>query len=1514
MSRTNFKVIIHSKRLYYEVEISKEIGKVCIGTTSECGVRFNKKMFFADFKIAILWENDVYKMECDGPIYMSNDGILKHYSIQLVHGTQYKVYYLDNNAEVFTLDILYDFDEICDYEKVFPLSEKGLMIGGKAEADIFIKDDIVGEDYILIKKSSTGYIVDGSKAQLGVYINGKKYTGREKIGNRVFVMLAGYNFYLKDGMVFTSIKSNETLKIQSKTIKNSDNVLKYPKFNRTSRQDYQLRHEEIEILDPMEKADEPEQNYALMLVPVAVSLVLTILIRGVMGNGGAFIIYSICTMIMGAIMSVITAKMSVKKYRQKEQARVEGYQEYIAQKEDYIKMAQEDEKRIMEEKYLSLSRELELVQKFDKRLFEKDIYDEDFLTVRLGTGDIISECKIKYKPNEIKNTDDELTEYPQRLFEKYYILPNVPIISGLRNANAVGVIGTKDCQNQYFKKLVLEIVLRHFYKEVKTVFLLGDNDKQNQWIKWLKTTEDEEYSRLIANDDESRSQVLEFLYDKLTKREKLDTEDAIFRTYYVVFVTDSSILETHPVKKFIQNASTYGFVFLFFEEYEELLPYGISQIIKIDESGNGKLIRCENCDVCQNFTYQSIEKERVEKVAEKLAPLEVAEISLEGSLTKNISMYRLLGIQNITDIDLKRNWEHSQIYKSMAAPLGVKTTNEVVYLDLHEKAHGPHGLVAGTTGSGKSEILQSYILSMAILFHPYEVSFMIIDFKGGGMVNQFRNLPHLIGAITNIDGKEINRSLLSIKAELKKRQELFAVADVNHINAYIRKYKAGECHIPLPHLILIVDEFAELKSEQPDFMKELISAARIGRSLGVHLILATQKPSGVVDEQIWSNSKFKLCLKVQNQNDSNEVIKSPLAAEIREPGRAYLQVGNNEIFDLFQSAYSGASVRSEEIDHVKPFKLYEVDFTGKRKLIFEQRGNESKEAEQTQLDAIVEYINSYCATEKIEKLPNICLAPLTDYVAYDERKDDVGNGENICVPLGIYDDPAHQIQEEVHVDITNNNIFILGSAQYGKTNILQTIIRCVAENYTPKEVNFYILDFASMILKNFEKVNHVGGVVFLSEDEKMKTFMKMMLVELKERKVILSDLGISSFTAYKEAGYTDLPQIVILIDNFAAFRDVYETYEDGMLNLLRDGVSVGITIIATNGQTNGLGYKFLATFSKRISLYCNDSGEYSMLFDRCRMVPNNLPGRGLIEIERTVYEYQNYLSFKGEKEIERVENMKKFAEKISKEHGNIRARQIPEIPLILTERHMIDSFAINRKNTYVAPIGIDFENIEVVSVDMNNCGVLGIMGREKSGKSNMVEILLRQLRGNLFTNTSQIYILDDGKRQMQRYEDWGNVKAYTLDAGSIIEWIEDLHREVTSRYTDYMEDGEEILEELPLLVYVIQNVDAIQQLCKDAEAMKLYKEIIGKYKDMKWCIIYSAMENVAIPYSGPEVLKLMKETKNLLFFDELVNMKYFEVTNIQVKAFKKEISLGDAFYFKGNDIVKIRTIKMEGER
>lgn len=236
-----------------------------------------------------------------------------------------------------------------------------------------------------------------------------------------------------------------------------------------------------------------------------------------------------------------------------------------------------------------------------------------------------------------------------------------------------------------------------------------------------------------------------------------------FAENIIVFFYDEYGFKSHPISKFIDKAKDLGITFVFFGDKVADIPQGCGYIVSIKDDKNATLINTQNRSETSEFVYPNIQTTQAEKIVKLLAPVYTEEISLEGTLTKNISMFELLNILAVDDIDLKSRWETSKVFKSMAAPLGVSKTG-VVSLDLHDKAHGPHGLVAGTTGSGKSEILQTYILAMATLYHPYEVAFVIIDFKGGGMVNQFKGLPHLLGAITNIDGKEINRSLKSIKA------------------------------------------------------------------------------------------------------------------------------------------------------------------------------------------------------------------------------------------------------------------------------------------------------------------------------------------------------------------------------------------------------------------------------------------------------------------------------------------------------------------------------------------------------------------------------------------------------------------------------------------------------------------------------------------------------------------------------------------------------------------------------
>ena len=875
---------------------------------------------------------------------------------------------------------------------------------------------------------------------------------------------------------------------------------------------------------------------------------------------------------------------------------------------------------------------------------------------------------------------------------------------------------------------------------------------------------------------------------------------------------------------------------------------------------------------------------------------------MESSLATDYSLFEMLDILQAYDLDLAKRWKRSDVTHSMAAPIGI-SRNGIVELDISDKAHGPHGLIAGTTESGKSEILQTFIHSMATIFHPYEVGFVIIDFKGGGMASLFRDLPHLMGTITNIDDNAIDRSLRSIKAELNKRQHLFAQAEVNHIDRYIEKYQNGQVFLPLPHLIIIVDEFAELKAEKPEFMKELISAARIGRSLGVHLILATQKPAGQVSDQIWSNSRFKLCLKVQSREDSNEVLRSPLASEIREPGRAYLQVGNNEVFELFQSAYSGSLIsESSGQKEQKEFAVYRYTDNGKLALLYQRKKPEDRE-KKTQLSAIVEHICGYCEKEKIRKLSDICLPELPEVIDFRPQMQPKDSTEILC-PIGIYDDPDRQDQGVCSLDLSSESVMIIGSSQSGKTNLLQTIIRSLTGRYSPADVQIYIIDFASMALKNFERLCHVGGVVTASEDEKLKNLFKLLLNEIRIRKEKLLKSGVSSFPAYREAGFRDLPQILLMIDNLTALRELYLQDSDDLLTLCREGLSVGLCTVIANSQTQGIGYRYLSNFSRRIALFCNDSGEYSSLFDRCRTYPPNIPGRSLIELDKSLLVCQIYLAFQGEKEIERVNEISHYIEQTNRRFEGLLARQIPMIPRQLTSDYIHICFPDYMQRPYQIVAGLDYANVMPLVLNLGSLGILAVSGCEEDEKYNMVRYLLRTAE-KAYPGSIEVTIVDGIERKLQDLQRESFTKSYTFIADEACPILSVIEEKLKMRY-DLLSSGDSsVFTKAPLLVILIDGSDAMISIQNDRDALGAFRNICGRYRNLNVCMLL-LIENTAVTYSSPDILKTVKETRHILYFDNLINLNIFDLPLNQLRTYKKPREHGDGYYIKGNEIVKVK--------
>ena len=608
------------------------------------------------------------------------------------------------------------------------------------------------------------------------------------------------------------------------------------------------------------------------------------------------------------------------------------------------------------------------------------------------------------------------------------------------------------------------------------------------------------------------------------------------------------------------------------------------------------------------------------------------------------------------------------------------------------------------------------------------MAFLLIDYKGGGMANLFKNLPHLLGTITNLDGAQSMRALASINAEIHRRERLFGEFEVNHINQYQKKFKNGEATEPLPHLFLISDEFAELKVNQPDFIKELVSIARVGRSLGVHLILATQKPSGVVDDQIWSNSRFKIALKVADRSDSNEMLHTPDAAEITQTGRAYLQVGNNEVYELFQSAWSGADYQPDKDDMgIEDHTIYLINELGQYEILNEDLSgledvDEIKEVP-TELDAIVHHIQLLCEEQEIPPVPQPWLPPLKERIALDELEEVQpavawAQEKPLSVLLGMADIPQAQKQEAVSINLSKDgHILLYGSPGTGKTTFLQTAGMDLARKFSPKALTIYLMDFGTNGLAPLSKLPQVADTMLLDQTEKISKFVRIMEKELNRRKKLLADYGVGTLDLYRQASGQEEPAIVILLDSYEAFKE--EAYEAELFKLLvrisREGLSIGVHLLMTAGRQTNLRAQLYSNFKHQLSLPQNEAGEVRAIVGSTplAMTMEDIKGRALMKREE-VDVIQLALPVYGANDTQVLNNLRQEVASLQEAWTGQRPSAIPMVPEELTERDFYSRASVQTAYEHgLVPLGLDLETVEPVTWNLAKGNLLYLTDKEE---------------------------------------------------------------------------------------------------------------------------------------------------------------------------------------------------------
>lgn len=1344
----------------------------------------------------------------------------------------------------------------------------GNLVIGKAKNNNIIFNNILVEDvHAQLTFNNGKWNLIDNKSRFGTFVNNEKVAGQINLENGDTIFIVGLKIVvINDLLLINNINDSVYISSNLLVIKNNQEIVldtslskaeeldrnlydKDDYFYRSPRFIEDIVREEFVIEDPPAKIIKEENPLILTIGPMftmGISSFTTamVTVNNVMNGETTWKKAAPSLVMAGAMLCsmlvwpLINRLLERRKKRKKEKERIKKYTEYIKNKTIELQAIIKKQTQTLKDKYISLLECQNIIERKKTNLWERGLNQNDFLTLRLGMGDMPVIADIKYSPEKFSIEDtDEMKKLVYELVDNNNMLYNVPITFSLIEKYITSIIGRDDLNYEFFKGLLLQMIAFHSYEYLKIV-ILTNKESENKWqylhnIPYLFDNNNQ--IRFFATDiDETKeiSLYLERIFQERKSDNNFDYQKA--KEYYVI-ITDNyhTYRDVEIIKDVLNQEKNYGFSLIIFSNRMQNLPSECHNFISVEREKSGIFESEISIGNQKEFATEFVNYDALISCVNKIANIPIDMNFEDKQLPSIVSFLEMYNVGKVEQLNIANRWMLNNSKKTLAVPVGIDKSGTLLKLDLHEKFHGPHGLIAGMTGSGKSEFIITYILSLAVNYSPDDVSFILIDYKGGGLAGAFENretgvkLPHLAGTITNLDTAEMNRSLASIQSELRRRQQLFNEArdklgeSTVDIYKYQNFYKEGKVDEPIPHLMIISDEFAELKSQQPEFMGELISAARIGRSLGVHLILATQKPSGVVNDQIWSNSRFRVCLKVQEKSDSNEMIKCPDAAFIKNIGRFYLQVGYNELFALGQSAWCGAQYYpKEKLKKKIDQSLIVVDNIGNHINRQENEVNKEKEVSMgEELSNVLKHIIDISKTVNIKAKP-LWLPKISAeiYIENVENMFNYGEEKFILNPLiGMYDDPNNQNQGIVTMPITSDgNSLIYGSSGSGKELLLTTMIYSLIKWHTPMEVNLYIIDFGAGTLKMFEKAPHVGDVILSTQEEKIKNLFKAINGEVLKRKKLFANYNGDYQSYIKNSGKT-LPYTLIIINNYDSFIETYD-YSEEINQLSRECDKYGIIFIFTLNSTSSLRYKTKQNFKSNITLQFNDTDDYSMVLGNVRkLYPANIYGRGLVKLD-AIYEFQTaYPTNKDNLQNFVVDKCKELKEKYPK--GAI---SIPVVPEVVNVHEYLDKANSLKK----IPLGISHE-----SVDIDYFDFLSVYGTLLS--SNEIEIIASFMDALIFmisnVNDCNLCVIDASAELNIQAND---KIAYTNN--NFDEIIDKLSADIEMQHNLYIENNHNnsVLSSYKKMVIIIHSFDKF--IVKiGAENKKKFEDLITKAKELE---------------------------------------------------------------------------------
>lgn len=1291
------------------------------------------------------------------------------------------------------------------YQKYCVQENCRLNIGRALDNQIVFNNPYVSSHHACLIWQNQVWSITDTQSSNGTFLNGKRIATKQIFpGDTVYIMglkiIVGRGFFaINNPDQAVSVSSPLMAELEQQSIDGGCfdfTAEPVPETFLSSPRVRQMFKRQSLTVDPPPAIQQNEAIPLALLLGPALTMGLTAVVMGAVAiinlmNETSTMLTTLPTIIMsfsmlcGTLLWPMLTKRNEKKRRdQKEAERQKKYREYLDEVQDVIHKLGERQKEVLFENCPSIYECTEWILRRNRRLWERSSGQDDFLNLRLGCGSIPFDVDIKYPDKRFSVDADPLQNDVNRLADTPQILSNAPITCSLLNRTVVGIAGAEANAKVFVQSLIIQIAALHSYDQVKLI-LFVDETNAPAWNcfrllphMWDGSTD----MRYFAVGEEEGHAVSLYLECILAERKDICSNHPECPVpHYILIATSPEVAgKIGLFDKIAAAPDDLGFSGIAVASQVSNLPQSCSTVVEL-LGEHAVVYEKDNLTGSKSqFQPEILDESKLEGLCSILGNLIMHTQADKSILPNMLTFLELYGVGKTEHLNALTRWNENSPVNTLQAPIGISQDGSVVYLDLHEKAHGPHGLVAGMTGSGKSEFVITYLLSMAVNYHPDEVSFILIDYKGGGLAGAFEDeqngvrLPHLAGTITNLDGTAVNRALISIQSELRRRQAIFNAAKkatgegTMDIYKYQKLYRSGVVREPVPHLLIVSDEFAELKAQQPDFMAQLISAARIGRSLGVHLILATQKPTGVVDDQIWSNSRFRICLKVQERADSMEMLKRPDAAELKDTGRFYLQVGFNELFELGQSAWCGAPyIPVDRIEKKQDDRVEVIDHLGRVMLEIRPKANGAT-SDTSQVVSIVKYLSSIAKAEHISArrlwLPQI---PAFIYLENLIEKYHWTSDALMLEPvIGEYDDPFNQSQGLLTIPFSREgNALVYGAAGGGKTTLLNTMLICLLRSYNAEQLNIYIIDLGEETLRVFADAPQVGDVLLSTDGEKIISLFKMLQDEIAARKKQFTE-GDGSYVSYCRNTHNVIPQILVILRNYSAFAEQFEALDDRLIQITRECSKYGIYFLVTASAANTVRYRVAQNFAGVYALQLNDASDYIGLFSGTGGIyPSKIKGRGIFKTDR-VYEFQtaHFAPDASQKAL------RSFVDSLNVGAAS-RARPVPTLP-----ERVVPSFFQENFPASAVPVGVEKATLRISTLNLDRLVISVILSQDMGELAATVQGVAEQL-----SNLEGSVTVLDGAELVAESSDMSYEYLKTNFAGR----IEGLFREMVRRNNTY---------------------------------------------------------------------------------------------------------------------------------